>query len=172
MKWKEADEMTLDTFSRMIGIGFGSYIFIVLVLRLSGKRTLSKMNAFDFIVTVALGSVLANIIVNHETLLWEGLVAFCLLVFLQYISTWLSVRSTKVRSLLKSKPALIYYIEDYDEDKMRKERITKIEIMQAIRKDGYVSLDEIAAVILETDGTLTVMQKSKEKQLEKEDFFY
>lgn len=164
--------MTIENFLRMIGVGFGSYAFIVFVLRLSGKRTLSKMNAFDFIVTVALGSVLANIIVNHETLLWEGIVAFCLLVFLQYLSTWLSVRSTTVRSLLKSKPALIYYSNDYDEAKMRKERITKIEIMQAIRKDGYVSLDEIAAVILETDGTLTVMQKSKEKQLQKEDFFY
>lgn len=109
---------------------------------------------------------------NHETLLWEGIIAFCLLVFLQYLSTWLSVRSSKVRSLLKSKPSLIYYRDDYDETKMKKERITKIEIMQAISKDGYVSLDEIAAVILETDGTLTVMQKSKEKQLEKEDFFY
>ncbi|MCC5894616.1 MAG: DUF421 domain-containing protein [Alkalibacterium sp.] len=164
--------MTLETFIRMIGVGFGSYIVIVLVLRLSGKRTLSKMNAFDFIVTVALGSVLANIIVNHETLFWEGLVAFCLLVFLQYISTWLSVRSSTVRSILKSRPALVYYSDEYDEKTMRKERITKIEIMQAIRKDGYVSLDEIAAVILETDGTLTVMEKSKEKHLEREDFFY
>lgn len=164
--------MALNTLLRMIGVGFGSYILVVCVLRLSGKRTLSKMNAFDFIVTVALGSVLANIIVNHETLLWEGITAFCILVGLQYISTWLSVRSTKVRSLLKSKPTLMYYSNEYDEESMRRERITKIEIMQAIRKDGYVSLEEIAAVILETDGTLTVMQKSKEKQLDKEDFFY
>ena len=129
------------------------------------------MNAFDFIVTVALGSVLANILVNHETLLWEGLLAFCLLVLLQYISTWLSVRSSAVRSLLKSKPSLIYYDDHYDEEKMKKERITEREIFQAIRKDGYISLDEIAAVILESDGTLTVMEKSKQKHLEEDDFF-
>ena len=129
------------------------------------------MNAFDFIVTVALGSVLANILVNHETLLWEGLLAFCLLVLLQYISTWLSVRSSAVRSLLKSEPSLIYYDDHYDEEKMKKERITEREIFQAIRKDGYISLDEIAAVILESDGTLTVMEKSKQKHLEEDDFF-
>lgn len=54
------NRMTVNTFIRMIGGGGGSYAFIVFVLRLSGKRTLSKMNAFDFIVTVALGSILAN----------------------------------------------------------------------------------------------------------------
>ncbi|GEN51277.1 DUF421 domain-containing protein [Alkalibacterium pelagium] len=163
--------MTLENFIRMIIVAFGSYAVIVLVLRISGKRTLSKMNAFDFIVTVALGSVLANILVNHETLLWEGLFAFCLLVLLQYISTWLSVRSSAVRSLLKSEPSLIYYDDHYDNKKMKKERITEREVIQAIRKDGYISLDEIAAVILESDGTLTVMEKSKQKHLEQDDFF-
>lgn len=163
--------MTVENFLRMILVAFGSYAVIVLVLRISGKRTLSKMNAFDFIVTVALGSVLANILVNHETLLWEGLLAFCLLVLLQYISTWLSVRSSAVRSLLKSQPSLIYYDDHYDSQKMRKERITEREVIQAIRKDGYISLDEIAAVILESDGTLTVMEKSKQKHLEQDDFF-
>lgn len=163
--------MTLENFLRMIIVAFGSYAVIVLVLRISGKRTLSKMNAFDFIVTVALGSVLANILVNHETLLWEGLLAFCLLVLLQYISTWLSVRSSAVRSLLKSEPSLIYYDDHYDNKKMKKERITEREVIQAIRKDGYISLDEIAAVILESDGTLTVMEKSQQKHLEQDDFF-
>lgn len=163
--------MTIENFLRMLLLGTLSYFLIVLVLRLSGKRTLSKMNAFDFIVTVALGSVLANIIVNHETLFWEGLVAFCLLVFLQYMSTWLSVRSPKVQSLLKSQPSLIYYDNRYDKKKMKQERITEAEVIQSIRKDGYVSLDSIAAVILESDGTLTVMERSQKQHLEKDDFF-
>ncbi|MCC5890314.1 MAG: DUF421 domain-containing protein [Alkalibacterium sp.] len=163
--------MTIENLIRMIVLGTFSYFLIVLVLRLSGKRTLSKMNAFDFIVTVALGSVLANIIVNHETLFWEGIVAFCLLVFLQYLSTWLSARSSKFQSLLKSQPSLIYYDNQYDEKIMKQERITKAEVIQAVRKDGYVALDDIAAVILESDGTLTVMEKSQEKQLDQDDFF-
>lgn len=163
--------MTLENLLRMIVLGTFSYILIVLVLRLSGKRTLSKMNAFDFIVTVALGSVLANIIVNHETLFWEGIVAFCLLVFLQYLSTWLSSRSSSFQSLLKSQPSIIYYDNHYNKKIMKQERITEAEVIQSIRKDGYVSLEEIAAVILESDGTLTVMEKSQKRQLEKEDLF-
>lgn len=161
--------MTIENFIRMIILGTFSYFLIVLVLRLSGKRTLSKMNAFDFIVTVALGSVLANIIVNHETLFWEGLVAFCLLVLLQYISTWLSARSSKVQRLLKSQPTLIYYNQQYDKEKMKKERITEAEVIQSIRKDGYISLEEIAAVILESDGTLTVMKESQKRHISKDD---
>lgn len=162
--------MNVEDLIKMIIIGTASYVVIVIVLRTSGKRTLSKMNAFDFIVTVALGSVLANIIVNYETLLWEGITAFCLLVLLQYLSTWLSVRSQKVRSLLKSKPALLYYEQSFDESKLRKERVSKNEIHQAIRKEGFVSLKEISAVILESDGTLTVMEQSKEREIDKTDF--
>lgn len=162
--------MTIENLIRMIVLGIFSYFVVVLVLRLSGKRTLSKMNAFDFIVTVALGSVLANIIVNHETLFWEGIVAFCLLVSLQYISTWLSAHSTKVQKLLKSQPTLIYYDNHYDKGKMKKERITEAEVRQSIRKDGYISLEDIAAIILESDGTLTVMKESQKREITKGDF--
>lgn len=53
------------SFTRILVVGILSYILIVFVLRVSGKRTLSKMNSFDFIVTVALGSVLASILTNQ-----------------------------------------------------------------------------------------------------------
>jgi hypothetical protein len=65
---------------------------LIAVLRWSGKRTLAKMNAFDLIVTVTLGSTLATILLSRDVALLEGLTALVLLVVLQLAASWLSVR--------------------------------------------------------------------------------
>ena len=82
---------------------------VLLLLRVSGKRTLTKMNAFDLVVTVALGSTLATVLLTKSVALAEGLTAFVLLIFLQFVLTWLSVRSRAVSRLVKSEPTLLVY---------------------------------------------------------------
>ena len=68
-------------------VGSLAYLALVLLLRVSGKRTLSKMNAFDFVVTVALGSTLATVLLSKDVALAEGVVAFTLLIGAQYLIT-------------------------------------------------------------------------------------
>ena len=82
---------------------------VLLLLRVSGKRTLTKMNAFDLVVTVALGSTLATVLLTKSVAQAEGLTAFVLLIFLQFVLTWLSVRSRAVSRLVKSEPTLLVY---------------------------------------------------------------
>src|SRR5688500_4286073 len=84
-----------------------AYAALVLSLRISGKRTLSKMNAFDLVVTVALGSTLATIILSQDVALAEGVLAFAMLIGLQLFVTWLSTRSDTVNRLVKSEPSLL-----------------------------------------------------------------
>ena len=67
------------------------------------------MNAFDLVVTVALGSTLATVLRTKSVALAEGLTAFVLLIFLQFVLTWLSVRSRAVSRLVKSEPTLLVY---------------------------------------------------------------
>lgn len=143
---------------RILVVGTLSYILILLVLRISGKRTLSKMNSFDFIVTVALGSVLSNILTSQDVALFDGILSFSLLVVLQFISSWLSVRSDFFNKLIKATPKLLYYDGHFDPAAMKKERIPKIEILQAVRSEGIASMDDVRAVILETDGTFSVIE--------------
>ena len=78
--------------ARVLLVGVAAYAGLVLLLRVSGKRTLTKMNAFDLVVTVALGSTLATVLRTKSVALADGLAAFALLIFLQYGLTWLSVR--------------------------------------------------------------------------------
>ena len=94
---------------RVAIVGTLAYVALVLLLRVSGKRTLSKMNAFDLVVTVALGSTLATVILSKDVALVEGGTAFALLVGLQFGITWLSVRSASVRRLVKAEPTLLLY---------------------------------------------------------------
>lgn len=155
---------------KLITICVVSYISIVLVLRISGKRTLSKMNAFDFIITVALGSVLATTIVSYQDSFWNGILTFVTLVVLQYVATWLSVRFKFARTILKSRPSLLYFEGDFDEEALIKERITKGELKQAIRTSGFISFEQVAAIVLESDGTLSVMETTDKIKLEKDDF--
>lgn len=157
---------------KLIAISTASFIAIVFILRASGKRTLSKMNAFDFIVTVALGSVLATTIVNYQESFWNGILTFAMLVALQYVSTWLSIHFKPVRKLLKSEPSLLFYDGMFNEHNLNKERVNKAELKQAIRKAGFVSFENVSAVILESDGTLTVMSKSEKNKIEKEEFIF
>src|SRR5690606_20304711 len=83
-----------------------AYLSMIILLRVSGKRTLSKMNAFDFIVTVALGSSLATVALNKNVPLADGALAFFLLIFLQFLITWLSMRKKIEKRMVTSEPTL------------------------------------------------------------------
>lgn len=135
-----------------------AYILLIFLLRTSGKRTLSKMNAFDFIVTIALGSTLATVLLNKDVALADGVLAFLLLILLQMIITWLSTRNKSFSKLIKSTPTLLLYKGSLLKAAMTKERITEDEIHAIIREKGLASYQEADAIVLETDGSLTVIK--------------
>ncbi len=107
--------MFFDSWSglgRVIVVGVLAYGALVFLLRVSGKRTLSKMNAFDLIVTVALGSTFATVLLSKDVALLEGALAFALLIVLQFVLTWLSVRSKAVRRASSSRNRPFCYSGD------------------------------------------------------------
>ncbi len=136
-----------------------AYVALVVMLRVTGKRTLSKLNAFDWVVTVALGSTLASAILSSSVSVSEGVLALALLVALQYVVTWSSVRVPLVRRLAKSEPTLLYH-DGFLEEAMRRERVTRSEVEQAARADGHADLGGVGAVVLETDGSLSVLPRT------------
>lgn len=158
--------MFFDSWSglvRVLVVGTLAYAGLVLLLRVSGKRTLAKMNAFDLVVTVALGSTLATITLTEDVALFEGMLAFVTLVALQFIVAWLSVRSATVRNLVKSEPALLARRGELLHGAMRRERVTVDEIRAAVREEGLPSLDVAEAVILETDGSFSVVRRADDE---------
>lgn len=106
-------------FRAVIMTVFG-YITLVFFIRLSGKRTLSKMNAFDLIVTVALGSCLATISLNKNIAIAEGAIVYLTLIPLQFMITWSSVRIKQIKKIVSSQPGLLLYNGHVLRDAMKK----------------------------------------------------
>lgn len=153
--------MFFDTWQglgRVVVVGVLAYTALVIFLRISGKRTLSKMNAFDLVVTVALGSTLATILLSQDVALAEGLLALLLLISLQFIVAWLSVRVPTIQRLVKSEPTLLFHQGHMLQSALRSQRVTPEEIRAAIRTQGVSQMSEVEAVILETDGSFSVLR--------------
>ncbi len=150
----------LPALLRTAVLGVLGYVSLVFVLRISGRRTLSKMNAFDLVVTVALGSVLATVMLSKDVTLAQGVLAFALLVGMQYLVTWASVRKRWVRQLVTGEPALLVLRGECLPQALRKARVTQDEILAAVRAAGMASLSEAEAVVLETDGSFSVLGQS------------
>ncbi len=140
-------------------VGVLAYFTLIIIIRIAGKRVLSKMNAFDFIITIALGSVLATIILNKDVPLAEGATALALLVLLQFVMTWTSVRANWFRKLITGEPALLFYQGKYLEKSLLRERVTRDEVRASIREAGLSDIDQAHAVILETDGSFSVIDQ-------------
>lgn len=134
-----------------------AYAALVLLLRFGGKRTLSKMNAFDLVITVALGSTLASIITSKQLPLAEGALCLAVLVALQFAISWTGQRLQLVARVVKSEPRLLFHRGHYLEQALRDERLRKEEVLQAMRSQGHLRQDDVEAVVLETDGSLSVV---------------
>lgn len=147
-----------SSLSHTLVVGTLGYILIIFLLRISGKRTLSKWNSFDFVVTIAFGSILAAMLLSKSTSLAQAGLGFGLLVLYQFILTWLAARSGIVQKLIKAKPTLLFYDGQFIHNHLQQERIAEGEVLAAIRSQGIGDLNQVDAVILETDGSFSVIR--------------
>lgn len=147
-----------EELARTLIVGVVAYTCLILCLRVSGKRTLSKMNAFDLIVTVSLGSVLASIVVSEGASLAKGILAFTLLIALQFVVTWSSVRIRWVRRLVTGEPQMLVENGSVVTGALRRARVTESEVRAAARAAGVADMKIIDAIVLETDGSFSIVQ--------------
>lgn len=150
--------------ARTMVVGVASYVALIAILRVSGKRTLAKMNAFDFIVTIALGSTMASILLSPDVALAEGVLALTLLVSLQYATAWASSRFSGFKRIVTSEPTLLLMRGEPLPGAMASERVAEMELHQAARQQGFASLADVEAIVLESDGTFSVLGRGSEDQ--------
>lgn len=142
---------------RIVLVGIATYAGMIVLLRTSGKRTLAKMNAFDFVVTIALGSILAGTMLNADISWAEGMTALLVLVGMQYLITLAMTRWSAFRSAIASDPALLILDGRLLERAMRRERVSEEEVMHALRDAGLTDIVQVRVMVLETDGRFSVV---------------
>ena len=133
------------------------YLALIAILQIAGKRSIAKLNIFDLVVTVALGSILASVMLTKSLSIADGLAAFISLALLQWLVAFLSVRFGWFKQIIRSDARLVLKDGQFLREEMKTERITQGEIEAAIRKEGHGRIEDIAAVVLETDGSLSVI---------------
>lgn len=156
MNWSDMFFQNWQGIGRTLVVGLLAYAVLVLFLRIAGKRTLAKLNAFDFVVTIAIGSTLSAILLQESVALAEGAAALGLLILLQYVATFTSVRSRRFARLMRSEPTLLARDGAFCEVAMKYQRVTPDEALGAIRDAGGRDVAAVDYVILESDGTLSV----------------
>jgi uncharacterized membrane protein YcaP (DUF421 family) len=146
---------------RTVALSVMGFAAMMIMLRVSGKRTLSKLNVFDFVFVVAVGSVFAATIIEKDVTLSEGIASLATLIGIQIVLAKLAVYSPTAERIINGAPTLLLSHGKFISHALRKERVTEEEVRAAIRDEGVTRVEDVDAVVLENDGTLTVAWKSK-----------
>lgn len=156
------DPEWLDVILRVFLIAPLALFWIIAVTRFIGLRSFSKMTAFDFVVTVATGSLLANAAVASSWSGWfQAVLAVLVLLGTQACLTFLRKQSDPVRNLIENEPLILFHDGSWNEKNLRKTRTTKGDIWAKMREANVLSLDEVRAIVLETTGDVSVLHGDK-----------
>ena len=145
---------------RILVVGTLGYFALVVLLRASGKRTLAQMNSFDFVITVAIGASFGRVLTARSIPLAEAVTAFALLMILQFVVSSLQLRSRWFASVITADPTLLYYRGRVRTSSLRRVRLTEDELRATVRQHGAGTLDDVAAIVMESDGTLSVIRSA------------
>lgn len=109
---------------------------------------------------MALGSIMANVLVEKDISISESVVATAVLIFLQYFLTYVAFKVPFIRNIISAKPLVLFHDGHYIERNLKKERICKSEIKSALNQEGVDSIDNVKTVILESNGEICVIAKN------------
>lgn len=133
------------------------YVLIVLVVRIVGKRATAQLNSFDWIINITVGSLAASGILLDSVSAARGAAAIVVIALLQVILTFLIQRLPWLSDIVKARPTMLVHKGRYIEKALRKTRVSKPEICGALRQHGLTRIEDATWVILETDGSMTVI---------------
>jgi uncharacterized membrane protein YcaP (DUF421 family) len=133
---------------------------VIVLSRINGLRSFSKMSSFDFALTVATGSLLAGAIQGVDRTLWIGLVALVAVFAIQHAIAILRQSSRWVQDLTDNEPLLLVPDGRILHDHLRAARVTPDDLFAKLREANVLSLAEVRAVVLETTGDFSVLHAS------------
>ena len=140
-------------------VGLIGYVALIVFLRLSGKRTLSRMNAYDMVMTMALGSVLTKAMLTQEQSIAETVFAIFVLILFQYLVSFAAFRWKWAAFLADPKPSVLFHDGRYIEVALKKERARRSEIEDTVKEKGLSDMTMVDTVILAANGELSVLVK-------------
>ena len=147
---------------------FAVYVFMLIVIRALGKRTVGNFSAFDLLVALMLGEVVDEIIYGDVRFL-QGAVAIVAIAALTYADSWIAYLGHPFDTILEGKPSIIVRNGEFERKGMRDERMNEAEVMAHLREEGIRDMREVKLAIVETDGTVSVLRHDWAEPAQKAD---
>nr|WP_279401597.1 DUF421 domain-containing protein [Piscibacillus salipiscarius] len=137
----------------------GIYIAIFIVFRLMGKREIGELSIMDLVVFVLLAEIAIFSVENTDQSFLLLLTPMAVLLIVQLISAYVSLKSTRIREFLDGRPSIIINNGNIDEREMKKQRYNMDDLLVQLRENGVIDIGEVELAILETSGKLSVFEK-------------
>ena len=135
------------------------YLFLVVVLRISGKREVGQLSVLELVVILVISDAVQNSMVGENTTLWGGLVAVLTLLGLDIALKWAVGRSRRLRGVVEGEPRLLVRDGKLLEKALREEGVDAEEVRRAVRRQGLARVEDVRLAVLETDGTISVIPR-------------
>jgi uncharacterized membrane protein YcaP (DUF421 family) len=136
------------------------YLFVLILLRISGKRQLGQMGATEFVAILLISNAVQNAMNGGDNSVTGGLILAAVLIFLSTLISFLTFKSRFFTAIFEGTPRLVVHKGKILPQNLAKERLSDYELRALLRKQGVHEYSEIAEAILEADGTLSVTKKS------------
>ena len=159
----------MDNILKIIYLSLGSLIILFLLTKLMGNREMSQLTMFDYIVSITIGSIAADISLDLEKNLIAGLISLFIFCFAAYLISIITSKSIKARRFFTGVPTVLVENGKIIESGLRKTKIDTNELLAEARIAGYFDLSEIDYAIMEINGSISFMPKEKEKPATKKD---
>ena len=138
------------------------YLFLVVILRITGKREVGQMSILELIVILLISDAVQNSMVGENTTLWGGLVAVLTLFGIDFLLKAITARSRRVRMAIEGEPRLIVRDGHLLTHALEEEKVERRDVEAAFRAAGLAGIEDVRFAVLETDGTISVIPKSEE----------
>lgn len=135
------------------------YLFLVIVLRLAGRRELAQLNSFDLVVLMMLANTVQNATIGNDNSLVGGLIGVSALLLVNYVVVRLLYLRPRLDELLEGGPTLLIKDGRVIGRNLAQEAISEQQLMEAIRKQGLGSIGQVAEAVLETGGVISVVPR-------------
>jgi uncharacterized membrane protein YcaP (DUF421 family) len=157
-------ELLNNNYIRIIGSTLAVYLFIVIAIRLFGKKELAQLSVVDLVFILLISNAVQNAMVGPDATLLGGLVAASTLFLVNYLLKYMQYRFPQFGKLLQGDATMLVYQGKLLESHMKKAKITTDELMEAVREHGVKSIEEVDLAIMEVDGSISVLSDKYQKK--------
>lgn len=137
------------------------YVFLIVILRISGKRQIGQLAPFDLVLLLVLSNSVQNSMTGGDNSLLGGIIAATTLVVINYLVGIATFRSKRLELLVEGRPEVLIHNGKLFEDVIARAQITHHEVNAALRQAGCTSIEQVHCAILENNGSITVTQRGK-----------